>query len=357
MPPKSKSSRAARSVASTPPAQSVTVEQAATSGTPATVSSTPTTPTVTLVPIGDIRDSRLLAADRLPALSVIRQCLEKVGGAAALCTTEDAEALDRLVPHERDFALLTASVAIHGVEHPLVVRSTPTGLEILDGHRRRYAAELAGLHELPVQIKDAMTDEEAAGYAARANTNRAPLSSWQRVRLAAATRTAQAKLAEGRIEVEDPSRPGAPQRADSAANVARVLGIGYTMAKDYLNIATALSDEILAKVAPTPAEVYPALGALSFRALRKLAQIENEDERIHAIRVATRLEKVARPRKKRDGFEVQKGPEGAYVLRVKPVERLLLEDAQRLLEFLRKEEERVKERIELLQSGLGDQAE
>lgn len=354
MPPKSKFSRAARSVASTPPAQSVTVEQAATSGTPATVSSTPTTPTVTLVPIGDIRDSRLLAADRLPALSVIRQCLEKVGGAAALCTTEDAEALDRLVPRERDFALLTASVAIHGVEHPLVVRSTPTGLEILDGHRRRYAAELAGLHELPVQIKDAMTDEEAAGYTARANTNRAPLSCWQRVRLAAATRTAQAKLAEGRKE---PGRPGAPQRADSAANVARVLGIGYTMAKDYLNIATALSDEILAKVAPTPAEVYPALGALSFRALRKLAQIENEDERIHAIRVATRLEKVARPRKKRDGFEVQKGPEGAYVLRVKPVERLLLEDAQRLLEFLRKEEERVKERIELLQSSLGDQVE
>ncbi len=349
MPPKSKPPRANRSAASTPPtAQPAPTEQAAAPDTSATSSNTPVPPTVTLVPVSDLRDSRLLSVDRLPSMRTMRQCLEQVGWAASLCTSEGAEVLDKLAPRERDFALLTASVAIHGVEHPLVVQSTPTGLEILDGHRRRYAAELAGLHELPVQIEETMSDEDAAGYAARANTERMALSYWQRARLAAATRAAQAEEAEGRPMLEKLRRRGAPQRADSAANVARMLGIGYTTAKDYIKITTALNDEVLGKVTPAPAEAHAALGALSFRTLRELAQIEDEAERIQAIRVATKLDVVVKPKKQRVGFEVRSDRKGDYTLRVKRVDRLPLEEAQRLLEFLREEEARVQERIEAL---------
>lgn len=349
MPPKSKSSAATTPIAnpSSPMAQSAPDQRAPGFGFPASA--------LTSMPVAQLHDAARLAADRLPALAAIRQCLEQVGGAAALCTTEGAAALEQLAPRERDFALLAASVAVHGVEEPLVVRRTPEGLEIVSGLRRRYAAELAGVSSVPVRTMEVMTDTEAAAYAARANHNRAALTAWQFARLAGATRAAQAKQAEASVESAKSGRVGAPRRADSAASVARVLGVGYTTAKEYLVIATAINDDVLAEVAPSPAEAHVALSKLSFRKLRALAQIEHVDERIREIRLATKFESAPKPPKqRRSSFEIREGREGAYVLRVKPVERLPLEEAERLLDFLQKEQKRVKERVELLKSSLGE---
>lgn len=53
------------------------------------------------------------------------------------------------------------SVATYGVISPLIVRPRPEGgYEILSGHRRKHAAELAGLSTLPVIVKD--LDDDAA---------------------------------------------------------------------------------------------------------------------------------------------------------------------------------------------------
>ena len=53
------------------------------------------------------------------------------------------------------------SVAQYGVLAPLIARPRPEGgYEIISGHRRQHAAELAGLDTLPVIVRD-MTDDAA----------------------------------------------------------------------------------------------------------------------------------------------------------------------------------------------------
>ena len=53
------------------------------------------------------------------------------------------------------------SVAQFGVLAPLIARPRPEGgYEIISGHRRQHAAELAGLETLPVIVRD-MSDDEA----------------------------------------------------------------------------------------------------------------------------------------------------------------------------------------------------
>ena len=53
------------------------------------------------------------------------------------------------------------SVAQFGVLAPLIARPRPEGgYEIISGHRRQHAAELAGLKTLPVIVRD-MSDDEA----------------------------------------------------------------------------------------------------------------------------------------------------------------------------------------------------
>ena len=53
------------------------------------------------------------------------------------------------------------SVAQYGVLAPLIARPRPEGgYEIISGHRRQYAAELAGLDTLPVIVRE-MTDDAA----------------------------------------------------------------------------------------------------------------------------------------------------------------------------------------------------
>ena len=53
------------------------------------------------------------------------------------------------------------SVAQFGVLAPLIARSRPEGgYEIISGHRRQHAAELAGLKTLPVIVRN-MSDDEA----------------------------------------------------------------------------------------------------------------------------------------------------------------------------------------------------
>src|SRR5688500_1023402 len=62
-----------------------------------------------------------------------------------------------------DLQELANSLRQHGVVQPLVVRRAPGGAEryeIIAGERRWRAAQLAGLHEVPVTILD-VTDRQA----------------------------------------------------------------------------------------------------------------------------------------------------------------------------------------------------
>lgn len=65
---------------------------------------------------------------------------------------------------------LVESVSQHGILIPIIVlRLDATHFEILAGHNRFHAAELAGLETIPAIIKEGLTEEEALAYVVETN--------------------------------------------------------------------------------------------------------------------------------------------------------------------------------------------
>jgi ParB family transcriptional regulator, chromosome partitioning protein len=94
--------------------------------------------------------------------------------------------IEQVVPNpnqpRRDFmpealAELAQSIRLKGVVQPLIVRPTASGntFEIVAGERRWRASQAAGLHEVPVLIKD-YSDEEVLEVAIIENVQRADLN-------------------------------------------------------------------------------------------------------------------------------------------------------------------------------------
>lgn len=72
---------------------------------------------------------------------------------------------------------LADSIGEHGVIQPLLVRSMPDGnYRIIAGERRWRAAKMAGLSEIPVVIRDDLTDEQAMQIAMIENLQRENLN-------------------------------------------------------------------------------------------------------------------------------------------------------------------------------------
>lgn len=70
---------------------------------------------------------------------------------------------------DKDYGSLVSSILIHGLKEPVILRQTENGAyQLVDGYRRRRAAELAKQKELPALIYD-MTEKEALEYRARAS--------------------------------------------------------------------------------------------------------------------------------------------------------------------------------------------
>ena len=69
---------------------------------------------------------------------------------------------------------LAASIQEYGVIQPLIVRNTVNGFELVAGERRLRASKLAGLHQVPVIVKE-FTDKEVAELAMIENLQREDL--------------------------------------------------------------------------------------------------------------------------------------------------------------------------------------
>lgn len=80
-----------------------------------------------------------------------------------------------LVKDDEDMVRLADSIKENGVLSPAVVRPDGTGgYEIISGHRRKRACELAGLSTIPAIVKD-MDDDEAIIYMVDSNIQRTEL--------------------------------------------------------------------------------------------------------------------------------------------------------------------------------------
>ena len=64
------------------------------------------------------------------------------------------------VRHDQALQDMVESIKEYGVLTPLIARPMENGYELISGHRRKLAAELAGLNKLPVLVRD-MTDDES----------------------------------------------------------------------------------------------------------------------------------------------------------------------------------------------------
>lgn len=101
--------------------------------------------------------------------------------------------LEQLHPHEKNPRIDAASVTElvdsireHGIEVPLVAAMHPTGVGhvVLAGHRRLTAALQVGLAEVPVQIRDDLTDaRDQLAFMATENMHRDQLTAVEESRL------------------------------------------------------------------------------------------------------------------------------------------------------------------------------
>ena len=86
--------------------------------------------------------------------------------------------VDKIKPfHDHPFHLyqgerlddMVESIREHGVLNPVIVRKKGSGYEMLSGHNRQNAAKIAGLSEIPVIVKEGLSDEEAYVYVIETN--------------------------------------------------------------------------------------------------------------------------------------------------------------------------------------------
>ena len=136
---------------------------------------------------------------------------------------------------------LIASISKEGVLNPLVVRPKEEGgYEIISGHRRRCAAEAAGLKELPCFVRN-LTDEEADRIMVDLNLNRENILPSEKAR-AVALKYEAIKRTAGRKKAGDTS-----QEHDSGKIIAEEMGMSERTIRNYVrltSLAKPLSDAV-----------------------------------------------------------------------------------------------------------------
>ncbi len=88
-----------------------------------------------------------------------------------ICDLKPFEGHPYKVIDNEEMDALTESIREHGIMTPLIVRRVGNGYEIISGHRRAHAAELAGLETVPAIEMD-MTKDEAAVALVDSNLHR-----------------------------------------------------------------------------------------------------------------------------------------------------------------------------------------
>ena len=142
-----------------------------------------------------------------------------------------------------------------GIVSPLIVRTDPEGgYEILSGHRRLHAAELAGLETVPVIVKE-MDDDAAVIFMVDSNLQRENILPSERafsykMKLEAMRRTA------GRPSKENVSQVGTQKRSDQI--MAEEIGESRNQIQRFIRL-TNLIPEILAMVDEKKIAFNPAV--------------------------------------------------------------------------------------------------
>ena len=183
------------------------------------------------------------------------------------------------------------SIAQYGVLTPLIARPLEAGgYEIISGHRRAHAAELAGLTEVPVLVRQ-MDDDAATVLMVDSNLQRENILPSERayaykMKLEAMKRTA------GRPSKENVSQLGTQKRSDQI--MAEELGESRNQIQRYIRL-TNLIPELLEMVDQKQISFNPAV-ELSYLAPEEqdvFMQAMDEVQASPSLSQAQRLKKLA----------------------------------------------------------------
>ena len=183
------------------------------------------------------------------------------------------------------------SIAQYGVLTPLIARPLEGGgYEIISGHRRAHAAELAGLTEVPVLVRQ-MDDDAATVLMVDSNLQRENILPSERayaykMKLEAMKRTA------GRPSKENVSQLGTKKRSDQI--MAEELGESRNQIQRYIRL-TNLIPELLEMVDQKQISFNPAV-ELSYLAPEEqdvFMQAMDEVQASPSLSQAQRLKKLA----------------------------------------------------------------
>ena len=147
------------------------------------------------------------------------------------------------------------SVAQYGVLAPLIARPSPEGgYEIISGHRRQHAAELAGLDTLPVIVRE-MDDDAAILLMVDSNLQRESILPSERA-FAYKMKLDAMKRTSGRTSKENASQIGTQKRSDQI--MAEELGESRNQIQRFIRL-TNLIPELLDLVDEKKISFNPAV--------------------------------------------------------------------------------------------------
>ena len=184
------------------------------------------------------------------------------------------------------------SIAQYGVLAPLIARPRPDGdgYEIISGHRRQYAAKLAGLDTLPVIVRQ-MSDDAAVILMVDSNLQREHILPSERafaykMKLDAMRRTS------GRPSKENVSQIGTQKRSDQI--MAEELGESRNQIQRFIRL-TNLVPELLDMVDEKKIAFNPAveLSYLDTNQQRDFLEAMNDTQNAPSLSQAQRLKKLA----------------------------------------------------------------
>ena len=184
------------------------------------------------------------------------------------------------------------SIAQYGVLAPLIARPRPdgNGYEIISGHRRQYAAKLAGLDTLPVIVRQ-MSDDAAVILMVDSNLQREHILPSERA-LAYKMKLDAMRRTSGRPSKENVSQIGTQKRSDQI--MAEELGESRNQIQRFIRL-TNLIPELLDIVDEKKISFNPAveLSYLDEAQQRDFLEAMNDTQNFPSLSQAQRLKKLA----------------------------------------------------------------
>ena len=184
------------------------------------------------------------------------------------------------------------SIAQYGVLAPLIARPRPdgNGYEIISGHRRQYAAKLAGLDTLPV-IARQMSDDAAVILMVDSNLQREHILPSERA-LAYKMKLDAMRRTSGRPSKENVSQIGTQKRSDQI--MAEELGESRNQIQRFIRL-TNLVPELLDMVDEKKISFNPAveLSYLDESQQRDFLEAMNDTQNAPSLSQAQRLKRLA----------------------------------------------------------------